>query len=138
MRLGHDGKIDLIRNVPLFAECSKKELAEIAGIADEIDLPAGKVLIREGATGYEFFVLIEGTVDVTQGGEKVRSMGPGEFFGEIALLGEARRTATVTATSPVTLVVMHGSDFRVFERDFPEMSEHLKRATAERLERSGG
>lgn len=136
MRLGHDGKIDLIRNVPLFAECSKKELAEIAGIADEIDLPAGKVLIREGATGYEFFVLIEGTVDVTQGGEKVRSMGPGEFFGEIALVSKSPRSATVEATSPVRALVIEQRSFRALLEHSPTIQLGVLQALAERVAQS--
>ena len=70
MRLGHNSKIDLIKRVPLFSAASKQELAEIASIADEIDLPEGKVLIKEGDTGREFFVLIDGTADVDRGGRK--------------------------------------------------------------------
>ena len=80
MKLGKNSKIDLIRRVPLFAACSKKELAEIASIADEIDLPEGKVLMQQGDEGREFFVLIEGTVDVIQGEPQVQVDGPGRVL----------------------------------------------------------
>ena len=85
MKLGKNSKVDLIHHVPLFASCTKKELAQIASIADEIDLPEGKVLMEQGEQGREFFVLIDGTVDVIQDDRMVKSMGPGDFFGEIAL-----------------------------------------------------
>ena len=80
MRLGHNSKTDLIKGVPLFSAASKQELAEIASIADEIDLPEGKTLIREGDTGREFFVLIEGTAEVERGGKKVASIGAGRLL----------------------------------------------------------
>ena len=80
MKLGHNSKTDLIKGVPLFSAASKQELAEIASIADEIDLPEGKVLIREGDSGREFFVLIEGTADVERAGKKVASIGRGRLL----------------------------------------------------------
>jgi hypothetical protein len=97
VKLGANSKIDLIKGVPLFSGASKAQLAEIAAIADEVDLPAGRTLIKEGDSGREFFILIDGTADVTQGGKQIgRMMGPGDFFGEIALISKAPRTATVT------------------------------------------
>ena len=90
-----DRKLDLIKHVPLFSHCSKQELKQIASVADEIDLPAGKVLTREGDRGREFFVLIEGTAEVQKDGEQIRTLGPGDFLGEIALVSRtARRTGT--------------------------------------------
>jgi len=133
MKIGHDAKIDLIKTVPLFADCSKKELAEIASIADEIDLPEGKVLIREGATGYEFFVLVEGTVDVSQSGQKVRSMGPGDFFGEIALVAKTPRSATVEATSPVSALVIEARSFRALLEHSPQIQLRVLQSLAERV-----
>jgi CRP/FNR family transcriptional regulator, cyclic AMP receptor protein len=125
-------------DLPLFESLSPNELRAVASLTELRDADAGDVLLGEGAAGYAMFVIVSGSATVTSGGDEVTTLGPGDFFGEIALVGEGRRTATVTAESPVTLVVMHGSDFRVFERDFPEMSQQLKRVTAERLERAGG
>ena len=112
MRLGDNSKIDLIRQVPLFSAASKSELAEIASIADEIDLPEGKVLIKEGDTGREFIVLIEGTADVERGGRMVATIGPGDFAGEIALIAKTPRNATITTTSPVRALVITDRAFR--------------------------
>jgi CRP-like cAMP-binding protein len=121
--------------LPLFESLSPAELRAVASLTELRVEDAGVVLAGEGAPGYSVFALLSGTAAVTSGGEELTTLGAGEFFGEIALLGEGRRTATVTAASPVSLVVMSGSDFRVFERDFPEMSALLKRAMAERLAR---
>ena len=85
MRLGKDGKVELIRHVPLFSKLSKSGLQEVASIADEIDLPEGKELTREGQPGREFFVILEGSAEVTQDGKRIRTMGEGDFLGEIAL-----------------------------------------------------
>jgi len=123
-------------DVPLFESLSPDELKAIATLTDLRQEDAGASLVGEGAPGYSLFVLQEGTATVTSGGETVTTLGPGDFFGEIALLGEGVRTATVTAASPVTLIVMFGSDFRVFERDFPEASAAMKQAMADRLERA--
>jgi CRP-like cAMP-binding protein len=121
--------------LPLFESLSPAELRAVASLTERRVEDAGVVLAGEGAPGYSIFALLSGTAVVTSGGEELATLGAGDFFGEIALLGEGRRTATVTAASPVSLVVMSGSDFRVFERDFPEMSALLKRAMAERLAR---
>lgn len=134
MKLGDNSKIDLIKGVPLFSGASKAELAKIAAIADEVDLPAGKTLIKEGDTGREFFVLIEGTADVTQGGRKIgKVMGPGDFFGEIALISKAPRTATITTTSPVRALVITDRAFRQLLEQSPEIAVGVLTALAERL-----
>jgi CRP/FNR family cyclic AMP-dependent transcriptional regulator len=111
VRLGSDHKVDLIKKVPLFEECSRRELEQVASAADEIDLNEGKELMREGDRGREFFVILEGTADVTQGGEKINSLGPGDFFGEIALLREVPRTATVRAVQDLRLFALERDDF---------------------------
>src|SRR5688500_11941203 len=121
MKLSKNSKVDLIRHVPLFSECSKKELAEIASIADEIDLAEGKNLMLQGREGREFFVIIDGTVDVIQNDEKIKSMGPGEFFGEIALVSKTPRTATVTATSPLRALVIDDRSFRALLEHSPKI-----------------
>jgi len=133
VRLGSNSKIDLIRGVPLFASASKQELGEIASIADEIDLPEGKVLIKEGDTGREFFVLIEGTAEVARGGKKVASIGPGDFFGEIALISRTPRNATITTTSPVRALVITDRAFRQLLDHSPQIQIGVLSALAERL-----
>jgi CRP/FNR family transcriptional regulator, cyclic AMP receptor protein len=131
--LRHDAKIDLIKRAPLFAKLPKKHLAEIAQIADELDLPPGKELTTEGAPGREFFVLIDGEADVRRKGRKVNTMKAGDFFGEIALITGAPRTATVTATEPVRTLVLTQRDFRTLLRREPEIQAKVLEALAERL-----
>ena len=133
MRLGNNSKIDLIKGVPLFSSASKSELAEIASIADEIDLPEGKVLIKEGDSGREFVVLAEGTAEVERGGRKVADIGPGDFVGEIALISKTPRNATVTTTSPVRALVITDRAFRQLIDHSPEIAVGVLTALAERL-----
>ena len=133
MHLGQNTKIDLIKRVPLFASASKPELEEIASIADEIDLPEGKVLIKEGDTGREFFVLIDGTAEVARAGKKVASIGPGDFFGEIALISKTPRNATITTTSPVRALVITDRAFRQLLDHSPQIQIAVLSALAERL-----
>jgi CRP/FNR family cyclic AMP-dependent transcriptional regulator len=132
MRFGKDVKTKLISGVPLFAQCSKAELQEIAAIADEIDIAEGKELTREGAPGREFFVIIEGTASVAQDGDQINELGPGDFFGEVALVKDTPRTATVTATSPVrTLVVTRQNFKRLIERQ-PDIERTVLKALVDR------
>lgn len=131
--LGSNVKVDLIKRVPLFSSVSKAELAEVASIADEIDLPEGKVLIREGDTGREFFVLIEGTAQVERGGRKVAKLGPGDFFGEIALIAKTPRNATITTTSPVRALVITDRAFRSLLDHSPKIQVAVLLALAERI-----
>ena len=112
MALRRDAKIELLKKVPLFAGCSKNELRQLAKIADELDLREGTVLTREGRPGREFFVLIDGTAEVTKKGKKIADLGPGDWLGEIALITDSPRTATVTATSPVDVLVVTDRRFR--------------------------
>ena len=133
MRLGRDAKVDLIAKVPLFSHCSKRELEQIASVADEIDLREGKELMREGALGREFFVILEGSAEVTQEGQTINTLGPGDFFGEIALVSDTPRTATVTATSPVRALVITDRSFKRLLRDSPQIQAKVLSALAERL-----
>jgi CRP/FNR family transcriptional regulator, cyclic AMP receptor protein len=131
--LRHNEKVDVIKRVPLFAGCSKRELEQIAQIADEIDLAEGKEMTREGSRGREFFVLLEGEADVTKGGSSINKLGPGDFFGEIALISDSPRTATVTATSPVRALVITDRSFRRLLDEQPEIQRKVLMALAERL-----
>ena len=129
----HNSKIDLIKRVPLFASASKSELAEIASIADEIDLPEGRVVIKEGDSGREFFVLIDGTAEVERGGKKVAELGTGDFFGEIALIAKTPRNATITTTSPVRALVITDRAFKQLLDHSPTIAVGVLVALAERL-----
>jgi CRP/FNR family transcriptional regulator, cyclic AMP receptor protein len=131
--LGNNSKIDLIKRVPLFAGASKGQLEEIAKIADEIDLPEGKVVIQEGDSGHEFFVLVEGTADVARSGKKVASLGAGDFFGEIALIAKTPRNATITTTSPVRALVITERSFKALLDHQPTIAVNVLVALAERL-----
>jgi CRP/FNR family transcriptional regulator, cyclic AMP receptor protein len=131
--LHRNAKVELLKRAPLFAGCSKKELARVAHVADEIDLSEGKVLTREGERGREFFVLIDGTADVHRNGRKINTMGSGDFFGEIALVSDRPRTATVTATSPVRALVVTDRSFRDLIRDTPSIQLKVMETLAERL-----
>lgn len=133
VRLRRNAKVDLISAVPLFAGLSRSDLARIAAIADEIDLPEGKVLIREGEHGREFFVLLDGEVVVRRNGRKLSSVGRGDFIGEIALVSKRPRTATVTATSPVRALVIRDVEFKTLLRNKPEMALKILATVAERL-----
>ena len=117
-----------LKSIPFFAGMKKKELEALSRQTDEIDVPAGKALTREGDFGQEFFVIESGTADVVRGGEKIAELGPGDFFGEMALLGEERRTATVTASSPMQLIVMTRADFRALDASMPDVHATVARA----------
>ena len=132
MKLRRDSKIDLLRSVPLFAECSQKELGRIAAIADELYQPEGTRLIEEGKKGREFFVLVDGSVDVRRNGRKLRTMGNGDFFGEIALITDSPRSATVTATSPVRVLVITSQAFQRLLADTATLQPKVLAALAER------
>jgi CRP-like cAMP-binding protein len=121
-----------LSKVPFFEHLKKKDLELIGRQTDEVDVPEGKVLAREGDFGQEFFVVESGTADVSRGGEVIARLGPGDFFGEMALLEEERRTATVTATSPMTLIVMTRADFRALDRSMPDIHQKVHDAIAER------
>lgn len=133
MRLGTDEKVKRIASVPLFSGLSKRELSQVASIADEIDLREGKVLIREGDRGREFFVLLEGQVSVERGKKRLPAMQPGDFFGEVALVSNVPRTATVTATSPVRALVITDGNFRALVKRSPQIALKVLAAVAARL-----
>ena len=133
MRLRKNAKVDLLEAVPLFSSCSKAELQRIASLADELDLAEGATLIREGERGREFLVVVDGTVRVTKNGKKVRELGSGDFIGEIALVADVPRTATVTATSPVRLLVVTDRAFRGLLEQMPSIAKKVMQSRGERL-----
>jgi CRP/FNR family transcriptional regulator, cyclic AMP receptor protein len=131
--LRKDVKVAMIARVPLFAGCSKNELRQIAALADEVDLAAGTKLTKEGSSGKEFVVIVEGGADVHRRGRKLRSLGAGDFLGEIALVTGAPRTATVTTTAPTRALVITAPAFRSLLRNTPSMQLKVLDALASRL-----
>ena len=132
MALRSNSKIDLLRRVPLFEHCSKKDLALIAGVADELDLPAGSVLIQEGDRGREFLVIVSGDVEVRRKGRKRGTLGAGNFVGEMALLSKQPRSATVTALTALVVLVITDRHFIALLDKTPELWLKVARALAER------
>lgn len=133
MRLQKNKKVELLKAVPLFANCSKAELQRIASLADELDLAEGATLIREGERGREFLVVVGGNVRVTRRGRKLADLGAGDFIGEIALVSDVPRTATVTATSPVRLLVVTDREFRHLIEQVPSIATKVLQSLGERL-----
>jgi cAMP-dependent protein kinase regulator len=131
--LRRDAKIELLRGVPLFSQCSKKELAQLCLVADELDVPAGRVLTREGEPGREFFVLVEGVAEVRRKGRRINTMSAGDFFGEIALLSKRPRTATVTTTEPGHLLVVTSRAFSELVRKMPSIQLKVLKTLVDRL-----
>jgi CRP-like cAMP-binding protein len=131
--LRRDRKMDLLKRVPLFSGCSKQELGQVSRIADEIDLREGKTLIKEGTPGREFFVLVDGTAEIRRKGKKIDTAGPGDFFGEMALLSDQPRNATVVTTSQVDALVVTARNFRMLIETNPLIALKVMRAVADRL-----
>jgi CRP-like cAMP-binding protein len=123
-----------VASIPLFAGLSKDDQKVIAQYADEVDVQAGAKLAQEGRFAYEFFAIQEGTAEVTREGSVLATLGPGDFFGEIGLLGADRRVASVTATSPMRLVVLTGSQLRAIESTMAPVAQRIRAAMTERLE----
>jgi CRP/FNR family cyclic AMP-dependent transcriptional regulator len=121
--------------IPLFANLSKKDREQIARWADEIDEPAGAHLLDQGRLAHEFFVLIDGIVEVRKDGEHLTDLQPGDFFGEIALVEHERRTASVVATTPVRAIVMHAREFGAMRREMPAVCTTIEDTIKARLRR---
>jgi CRP-like cAMP-binding protein len=129
----HDAKCDALKRAPLFGELSRKEIGELAKLTEDLDVAPGKVLCKEGAIGREFFVIMEGEVEVSRGGQPVATLGSGEFVGEIALLEDVPRTATVTAKTPLRFFVMTRRSFHRLLDANPQVERKLLRALAKRV-----
>jgi CRP-like cAMP-binding protein len=133
VQLGKNTKIQLIKTIPLFARLSRKELEQVAALADEIDFPAGKVIIREGERGREFFVLLEGGADVIRGGERIAHLAKGDFVGEIAVIARTPRNATVKTSEATRALVITDQALRGLLRKFPDLQLKVLQVVAERL-----
>ena len=134
MRLRKSAKEELIKRVPLFSHTNRKELAAIAAEADELTLPAGKELTRQGERGREFMVIVEGGAKVEKDGKLVNELGPSDFIGEIALLSDVPRTATVTTTAETTVLVLTDRAFKRVADRIPSVHESLIAALTARLQ----
>ncbi len=133
MLFSHDTKADALAACPFFEGLSRNELLEIAKVTEDLEVEAGKALTREGQSGSEFFVIVDGEVSVTKDGQEIRTLGPGDFFGEIALLEDTPRTATVTAKTPLRFFVLTRQAFRSMLAHQPELEEKVVEALEERV-----
>ena len=129
----HDSKADALGRAPLFQGLSKDELRDLARETEDLDVAAGTVLCREGETASEFFVIVDGEVEVTRAGRRIRTLAGGDFFGEIALIEELPRTATVAATTPLRFFVLTRQSFRNLLSRQPEVENKVLRALARRV-----
>jgi CRP/FNR family cyclic AMP-dependent transcriptional regulator len=128
-----DTKLELLRRVPLFAGCRGGSLERIGQLADEVDVPDGYQLMREGEFGKEFFLIVEGTVRIDRGGKPINRLGPGEFLGEIALIDHGRRTATAVTDGSAKLLVITEQGFHSLLDDSPAISLEVMKALGERV-----
>ena len=133
MSLRKNAKVELLSSVPLFAGLSKGQLGQLASIADEIDLPEGRVIIREGERGREFLIVLEGEAEVRRKGRKLATRRAGDFVGEIALVSDIPRVATVTAISPLRVLVIADREFRALLERTPTIAIRVLEAVAARL-----
>ncbi len=128
-----DAFLDHLAEVPLFSALSRKELSLVARRAEDVKVDQGRVLVSEGSTGSEFFVIIDGKASVSKKGRKVATLGPGDAFGELALLDKAPRNATVTAETPLEVVVLGQREFGGLIDEVPGFARKLLAGMARRL-----
>lgn len=129
----HGGINERLASVPLFAELDRKHLQEISSLTTEVEVAAGKELIHEGEIGHEFIIVLEGEAEVRVGDQVIARRGPGEYFGEIALISNRRRTASVTAVTPMRLEVIARPEFQTMLHDNPAIARELLAIAADRL-----
>ena len=128
-----DQKVELLSKVPLLAGLDRKELTQVAQICDEVDLPPGRVLMKQGSYGSEFYVIISGSVTVERDGKHLRDMGPGDFLGELALLGNIARTATATCVDAGRFLVLGHREFNSLLAEYPTIQTAVLHAVAQRM-----
>ncbi|HKN37495.1 MAG TPA: cyclic nucleotide-binding domain-containing protein [Acidimicrobiia bacterium] len=128
-----DAYIEHLTQVPLFSACSRDELQKLAKRTTDIPIAEGHVLVKEGDRGLEFFVIVSGLAKVSRRGRKVGELGPGDFFGELALLIDSNRNATVTALTPMEAIVLSRREFEAALADAPRMTRKIMAGMARRL-----
>jgi CRP-like cAMP-binding protein len=133
-----DTKVDALKRAPLFREFSKKELSALAQNSEDLDVQPGKVLCKEGETAHEFFVIVDGEVEISKDGRAIARRGAGDFFGEIALIERVPRTATVTAATPLRFFVLTGPAFAGVMDEHPDVERKVLRALAMRVAELSG
>ena len=126
-----------VRNIAVFADFDESQCTRIAGACQELDVEEGTLLTEEGEFGYGMIAVLEGTADVSRNGEHIRALGPGDVFGEIAVLFGGQRTATVVASSPMRLVMLFNGELTRLDRDVPELADELRKVIAVRLQSDG-
>jgi CRP/FNR family cyclic AMP-dependent transcriptional regulator len=139
MRLfSQDTKVEALKRAPLFEGLSRKELTHLARVSEDLEIPAGAAICKEGEIGHEFFVIVDGDVEVSRNGKPVAMRGGGEFVGEIALLEKTPRTATVTAKTPLRVFVLTDQHFRDLVNEHPAVERKVLRALARRVAELSG
>jgi CRP-like cAMP-binding protein len=131
--MARDEYLQHLAAVPLFSHCNRHQLQEIGKVADELSVPAGKVLTRQGDVAFELFVLVSGTASVTRDGQVIATVGPGGFVGELAVIARTPRTATVTAETDIDLLVLTPTGLSQLLDDIPGLAKHLLYEVASRL-----
>lgn len=131
--MARQSHLDFLASVPLFSACSKKELQAVARASDQIDLAAGRTLCEQDSIGREAFVIVDGTAEVKRNGRKVATLGPGDCVGELALLDHGPRTATVTAATDLSVLVIGAREFSAIVDEVPPIAHKLMRALAARV-----
>ncbi len=133
--MARDEKLELLRRIPLFSQFTGKQLERLGMLADEVDVPAGKVLMRQGEAGSDMMIIVRGSASVERDGERLNTLGSGDFFGEIALIDGGPRTATVAALEATTLLVIAHREFHSLMEEFPEVAAQVLNTLAHRVRR---
>ncbi|HET7521023.1 MAG TPA: cyclic nucleotide-binding domain-containing protein [Candidatus Limnocylindria bacterium] len=133
--MARDEKLDLLHRIPLFSTFDRRQLERLSMLADEVDVKAGYCLMRQGDNGAEMYVIVSGQVAVERNGQRLNTLGPGDLFGEIALLDGGPRTATVTAEQDTRLLVVSHREFHSMMEEFPEVAAEVLNALAHRIRR---
>jgi CRP/FNR family transcriptional regulator, cyclic AMP receptor protein len=131
--MAHDQRLDALATIPLFSACTKRELQKIARAGDELNVAAGRALVDQGATGREAFVILDGTAAVKRGNRRIATFGPGDYFGELALLDHGPRTATVVAETPLRVLVIDSRHFEGILDEIPGLARKLLGQLAARV-----
>jgi CRP/FNR family transcriptional regulator, cyclic AMP receptor protein len=124
-----------VREIPMFRHLSQSELERVASWLQAYSVPEGDLLVREGASAQEFFLIEDGEAAVLQDGERIAVLGPGDFFGEIGLVETDRRTASIIAATPMDVTVMYRTEFEQMEKELPTVADQIRAAIRARLDR---
>ena len=130
---GNDAKLELLRRIPLFAGLNRRQIERLGQLTDEVDVPDGRVLMRQGDPGHEMFIVISGTVKIERDGREIARRSDGEFVGEIALVDHGPRSATVTTEGRARLIVIGHQAFNSLMDEFPGLEREVLRTLAQRV-----